>query len=499
MANEVELKLRIRAADIPRLKQHPALTGNLLEAPVTRKLTSIYYDTPDLALLDAGLSLRVRRMAGGWFQAVKAAGHSLAGLHQRMEWEDIIAHGAPDFSKIVDPALTRVFDDAALRRTLLPIFTTDVHRTEWQLQTPDGSHVEVALDLGKLIAGGAREPIREIELELKDGHPASLFRLALALMEAMPLWLENVSKAQRGYVHYRPQPPSVVRARAAELKASMTPAEAGRAIAWTCLAQLQGNHEVVMLAEDPEGVHQMRVALRRLRSAMTVFGEVFAPPAALEDEWRWLADGLGQARDLDVLLTETLPQATAQHAHPGFTRLHTQALKARRHAYGALHEALRSQRYQRLLLQTGIWLETLHEAADGGLKKFARTILQRRHRQLARYGSRLSSLPPHKRHAARIAAKKLRYSAEFFSCLFPGRKNRDYLRHLTDLQDILGALNDIAVTEHLVDSLVGERPGRTLSDAHAAIAEWNSQRAEQPLSAMEAAWHRFSRTAPFWD
>src|SRR5687768_9207728 len=85
MPNEVELKLRIRAADVPRLRHHLAVRQALVGKPVTRRLTSIYYDTPTLALLDTDLSLRVRRMSGGWFQAVKGAGHSLAGLHQRME------------------------------------------------------------------------------------------------------------------------------------------------------------------------------------------------------------------------------------------------------------------------------------------------------------------------------------------------------------------------------------------------------------------------------
>ena len=144
MANEIELKLRIDAADVARLRRHPALLRPLHGEPLTRRLTSIYYDTPDLRLLDAAISLRVRHMAGGWFQAVKGAGHSLGGLHQRMEWEDVIAGDAPDFGKITEPGLAAIFADPALRSALRPIFVTDVERTEWQLAFEDGSEIEAA-------------------------------------------------------------------------------------------------------------------------------------------------------------------------------------------------------------------------------------------------------------------------------------------------------------------------------------------------------------------
>jgi inorganic triphosphatase YgiF len=204
MAHEVELKLRIQPADAARLRRHPAIRSAVIGKPTTRNLISIYYDTPQLALLDAGISLRVRRMAGIWSQTVKGSGRSLAGLHQRMEWEDAIASGHPDFSKITEPALTEIFDDEALRTALIPIFSTEVRRTEWNLTFDNGDQVELALDLGELVVGEKREPINEIELELKGGNAGRLFDLALDLQQDIPLELENISKAQRGYAYYRP-------------------------------------------------------------------------------------------------------------------------------------------------------------------------------------------------------------------------------------------------------------------------------------------------------
>jgi triphosphatase len=499
MPIEVELKLRIRAADVPRLRHHPAVRQALISNPVTRRLTSIYYDTPALALLDTDLSLRVRRMSGGWFQAVKGAGQSLAGLHQRMEWEDIIAHGEPDFSKITDPALTQVFDDPDLRAALRPIFTTDVRRTEWQLAPAEGSHIEMALDLGNLIVDDKREPICEVELELKDGEPVRLFEFALALLDDIPLWIENVSKAQRGYAHYRPQPAQVRQARAVRLQRKMTVVEACRTLLWECIAHLQGNHDVVLHGDDAEGVHQMRVALRRMRSAISIFAEHMPPADDLQTELKWLATTLGEARDLDVFLQETLPPMCEQLAHPGLDKLEKNARRAQQTAYAAIAAALDSQRYQRLLLQLGIWMEQASASTHNmTLDEFASTILQKRHRQLRKHGKRWHGMSGEERHAARIAAKKLRYAAEFFASLYSKDQTQPYLRRLARLQDTLGELNDMAVTDRLIARLMGARPSRELGEVPLVVMNWNAQSTRRKLKKLKTRWNRFADTAPFW-
>jgi triphosphatase len=499
MANEIELKLRIRAADLPHLRQHAAVKQALAGKPITRRLTSIYYDTPELALLDADLSLRVRRMSGGWFQAVKGAGHSLAGLHQRMEWEDIIAHGEPDFSKITDPALTKVFDDAALRAALRPIFTTDVRRTEWQLRLADGSDIEMALDLGDLIVDENREPICEVELELKSGAPLRLFEFALTLLDDIPLWIENVSKAQRGYAHYRPQEATVRRAKDVRLKPGMAPADACRAILWECLAHLQGNHDAVLLAQDSEGIHQMRVSLRRMRSAMGLFAAVMPPVDTLKEEIRWLASTLGEARDLDVFIEDTLPPLQAALAHPGLEELAKRARKQADKARQEVRSALESQRYQRLLLQLGVWMESPAPALPGqDLASFASDLLSRRHRQLRRNGKHCMKQSAEERHTLRISAKKLRYAAEFLGSLYKPDSSRSFLRRLTRLLGLLGELNDLAATERLLASLQGKRANASMHDARLLVTGWCAAQNQQRMAQLERRWRRFARTAPFW-
>ncbi|MGZ8251500.1 MAG: CYTH domain-containing protein, partial [Methylophilaceae bacterium] len=247
MPNEIELKLRMFAADEPTLKHHPAIKRHAVGEPITRALISIYYDTPELALLDAGLSLRVRSMSGGWFQAIKSAGKSIGGLHQRLEWEDLLTRNKPDFNKITEPHLAHIFSDKALRNALKPIFVVDVMRTDWFLEYADGTEIEVSLDLGELKVCEPRvwekiEPISELEIELKHGNGKHLFELALTLQNDIPFTIENVSKAQRGYGVIRPTPTIKTHAQANKMPVkNQTPLQ----LAIDCVVQIQVNQEIL--------------------------------------------------------------------------------------------------------------------------------------------------------------------------------------------------------------------------------------------------------------
>lgn len=508
MTHEIELKLRIAPQDAPRLRRHPAIMAASSGRPRTRKLLSIYYDTPDLQLMRNGISLRVRRMSGRWFQAVKSEGSATAGLHKRLEWEDMVASGQPDLTRILDPRLARFFANETMRAALQPIFRTEVSRTEWHLTFDDGDAVELALDLGRLVVGKRSHPISEIELELKSGHPGRLFDLALALQQDIPLHIEDVSKAQRGYALFQPSSPTIVKARVPKLSRTLDAEDAFRCIAWECIRQLQGNQSMVLYGADPEGVHQMRVALRRLRSAMAVFRKVIGRESRQEiaGEIAWLMTLLGAARDLDVLLGETLPPLLDQlDRPPSLVLLRDKAQSARHKAYAALRRALVEQRYQRLLLILGSWLENRRwRTADPQphplpVLELARQTLDKRHKRLKRHGRRLMHMHPEERHATRIAAKKLRYAAEFFSGLFDGGKARRFIARLSSLQDALGTLNDIAVTDRLVKTLIGRRPGQALEEATHLLSGWNACNAMHRLQSMDHAWNAFVRLDPFWD
>lgn len=507
---EVELKLLIDPADIPRLRRHSLLKVLCPSGPKTRKLISIYFDTDDFALKRRDVALRVRRSGRQWIQTVKGGGSVQAGLHQRDEWEAPVAHGAPDFTKIADTGLTRLFASEALRQRLHPVFETDFNRTVWLLETPAGDQVEMALDRGEIRADQGKSPISEVELELKAGNPAALYELALALQEAAPLSPENASKAERGYaLCVAPSSRPAVKAARPDLVRTMTVDAAFRAIAWNCIGQLQDNQGRLLQGYDPELIHQMRVAVRRLRSALNLFGAA-APgikDAALTAELRWLVGELGPARDWDVFLGETLPpivEALPQDA--GLARLRQAADRLCRAARERACAAADSPRYHRLLLTLGSWLwrepwrETAEAAGlaqlDQPLATFAAAMLGRRHRQLRRRGRKLAQLDAEQRHALRIVAKKLRYAAEFFSGLYPRKASRRYLQALEDLQDELGVLNDQAVTGRLLEQIgaggrLRDRPG-------GVIIGWIACNARLQLAGMARVWKRFNRCKVFW-
>jgi len=318
MPNEIELKLRISARDVPKLKQHPAIKQRLVGEPLSRKLISIYYDTPDLQLLDTGLSLRVRSMSGGWFQAIKSAGHSVAGLHQRLEWEDLLTKNEPDFSKITDPHVANIFSDARLRAALKPIFIVDVMRTDWQMNYEDGTEIELSLDMGELHVDQLHEPIEEIELELKKGNTNHLFELALSLQHDIPLTIENISKAQRGYAYLKPPP--IIQTLTQTINkyvSSLTKVE----LFQHCISELQTNQEVLLKINHTAAVYHMRTAKNMLIDLL-----IPSQPnsQALIDELNWLTPFLITPCDQDN--------------------------------YEKLKFTLQSQRYQRLFLRLGAWL-----------------------------------------------------------------------------------------------------------------------------------------------
>lgn len=506
---EIELKLLIDSADIPKLRRRPLLKALCPAGPKTRKLHSVYFDTDDFFLKNKGIALRVRRDGRGWIQTVKGGGSVRAGLHQRDEWEAPVAHDRPDFTKLSDPGLMALFSDEALRQRLHPVFVTEFTRTIWLLETDAGDQIEMALDSGEIRAGQRSSPISEVELELKAGNPAALYELALALQEAVPLCAENASKAERGYALCAPPVAlPAVKAELPEITRGMSVDAAFHAIAWSCIIQLQDNQSRLEQGYDPEYIHQMRVSVRRLRSALNVFSTA-APgirDAVLAAELRWLVDQLGPARDWDVFLSETLPPVEAAlPGEEGLARLKRAATRLCQERRKRACEAAASQRYHRLLLTLGHWLwrEPWRDEAEPGeldqpVMVFAAQRLAGRHRQLRRCGRKLAQLNAEQRHALRIAAKKLRYAAEFFSGLYPRKISSGYLTALARLQSELGVLNDQAVTVRLLAEMGAGWRDVLRIRAVGVIIGWSACKTSDRLAGMTQAWKRFRRHRIFW-
>lgn len=510
---EIELKLLIAPADVPRLRRFAAPAGWSRGAPQHKHLLSIYFDTEDSFLRQRGIALRVRRDGRRWIQTVKGGGSVKAGLHSRNEFEAQVAHDHPDFTKIDDPELSALFAAPEVQGRLKPVFTTDFRRTLWLLESAAGEQVEMALDQGEIRAGSATAAISEVELELKAGSPAALYEAALALLERVPLRLENASKAERGYALCAPPPPpQPVKAAALDLHGAASVEQAFQTIAWSCIGHLQCNHNGLLVGEDVEYVHQMRVAMRRLRSALGLFAKV--APAIRDDaligEIRWLAGELGAARDWDVFVSETLPPILAAAADDQALRqLSERALAFDAACREQARQAANSLRYQKLLLNLGAWLNRAAwrqgsakrqlKMLDQAILGMSAKLLGKRHKQLLRRGDDLAGLSAPERHALRIAAKKLRYAAEFLAHLYPGMETSAHLKALARLQDILGVLNDHVITRRLLGELETQgKPDALQARAIGEIMGWNACQASMHLAELDQVWNAFKGQRRFW-
>jgi inorganic triphosphatase YgiF len=504
MANEFELKLAMDKQYASRLSHQAVILNKSASKPSSHKFANIHFDSPDLKLMDAGVTLHVSHASSGWIQTIQLSGSSHIGLHQYLEWNTPIVGSHPDFTKIYEPILLRIFPNNKLRKSIIPLFKTEIHRTSWQLAFNNGDQVEVTFDIGRLIARKNEEVISEVKLKLKSGHVGRLFDLALELQDAIPLSLENLTLAQRGYAHYRHSPPQVIKAQLPNLTRKMNTNIAFKEIVWECINQLQLNQNVVLHTSDIEGVHQMRIALRRLRSAFSLFKLILGHKkcAFILSELKWLSDILGKARDIDVLLTQTIPAISKQlKHHPGLLILQQLALKRQAEVYDFTREALLSQRYNCLLLTICAWLENekwKQTKKHYQLLSVATRTLNRFHKQLLRHNGSLTDMPPEYRHATRIASKRLRYAAEFFMSLYPAKDCAKFIKILAQVQECLGQINDITVAERLLDELNHAQADAQSIEAIQRFKQWNASSAAHNIAKINPIWKQLTTTRPFW-
>ncbi|MCL4800648.1 MAG: CHAD domain-containing protein [Burkholderiales bacterium] len=511
---EIELKLLVPPENLARVAAHPAVAALHAGDAHEQSLLSVYYDTPGRDLARAGVALRVRRTAAGWVQTVKGKGGSAAGLHQRAEHEWPLPDERPDPALADGTPLAELFASLAVRERLAPVFATEFVRTARPIAWPDGASAELALDRGEVRAGDRAEAISEVELELRAGEPARLFELAGAVLKDVPLRVGFRSKAERGYALAGIGRRAPQKQRPVGLDAGMTAAAALQRIALACLAQMQANEEGFLATggpgrHDPEYLHQLRVGLRRLRSCLSLVRKL-VPPERLGDragELRWLGQALNPARDWDVFMTESLPPIARRFAAmTGLPALRRRGARLRRMHSARAREAVASPRYTALVLALGAALarDDLSPMADGvpelamPVAEFARSVLEKRHRKLRRRAAGIEHATPEERHAVRIAAKRLRYAAEFFAPLFPARRAKRYIGALEEIQDILGAVNDAATTERLLAEAAGAGRAPIEPQLLGVVRGWLAAGAERELARFGAAWEDFADRKKFW-
>lgn len=510
MGQEIELKFVGPEDALARLRDSPVLKRLAARRRAkTRELKAIYFDTDDFALRDAGVVLRVRDEGSGFVQTVKTIGGPDAAT--RTEVNATVAAFVPDVRAIGDKRVRRTIEMAARGRALRAIFTVEMQRTTIVLVPKRGSEIEAAFDVGRVmtVEGDAAEaPISEFELELLSGDVAALVTCARELTPGLPLTLALQSKAARGYALAGGAASAPVRAAALVLPKKANASDAFGRIVGHCLQHLLGNWTAVVAARDPEGIHQMRVAIRRMRSAIALFGGPFrAAFQPLEDDIRRLAQVLGAARDLDVFEDEVFRPAAAAHGEdPRLEVLTTLVRARRREAWTGVMSTLESDWFRGLMLDIAAatlakpWLATSTAAVERTVKVLARKRLARGLARAKKLGKSIKTLDASGRHKLRIRLKKLRYAVDFFASLYPAGKVSKYLDRLGALQDVLGQMNDAAVARKLTDEFVATDHNNEAAVDYACgvIAGWHLGHDGEHRKTLARQWGRFVKLSPPW-
>ena len=512
---EIELKLRVAPQDAATLRSHPSFAGALGE-PVSETLLSVYFDSDACFLRDHGLTLRVRHIGGKRIQTIKSADH---GIFERSEWEHPIDGDRPDFALAADTALGPLLTDD-IRNALKPVFETRIERTAYRLNGGE-TDIAVAFDEGQIVATGSSCAVCEIELELKRGEPAELFKLARAIGKIIPAQLDVKSKSERGFDLVEKTSVAAEKADEPELSAGTSAGRAFTLIARACLRQLLAN-EGAAKKRNAEALHQMRIALRRLRAAISLFSAVVSDPRveAIKAELKWLGREFGPARDLDSFLIEALrPLRKVQASEPGLISISRMFARERLKSYRRAQEAIESARFRGLVLDTSEWIEAGYwSTSDDPLTTARRALpvetlaaeqLSRRRKKIRRRGAEIGELSPEQLHQLRIQIKKTRYATEFFASVYRGKKAAkrcdNFRSALKQLQNCLGGFNDIMTRKALCAAILA-RPGRSLTEeqnrhrAFAAGLIMGDQQAQiaQLLERAAKAHSRFDEAKPFW-
>jgi triphosphatase len=512
MPNEIELKIALTPKSLQQLQALPWIRA-LAKRSVTRQtLVSVYYDTKKFTLRENGVSLRVRHIGAKRIQIIKAAG--TGAPFARQEWEQEISSNNPDFAYANGTPLQPLLSKA-LRRNLKPVFETRVHRTAIPVRV-GRSEVELAIDRGTIKAGGRSCRISEVELELKKGDPAMLCKIAVRISRALPVQYAVKTKPERGYSLAESINAEAVPAEDIMLMEDADAANAFQVIGLSCLRHVARNEDAVHKG-DGEGVHQMRVALRRLRAAISIFKELLQDKQteSFKKDLRWLTEQLEPARDYDVFIRETvLPQQKSLSDRTKADTLLLALRKKRAAGFAQAKDVVTGERYREVVLGVALWLVdgdwcSSPDALRRSRRKLpavalAREFLAKRSRKIIKKLRKLDRLDVRQRHNLRIGIKKLRYATEFFSSQYSDAKKRRraFAKVLEKLQSALGKLNDIQVHKVLTGKILAQKGARREERRNMSLAivllEVQEKRKVKPLlAAAKKAGAHLAKLKPF--
>lgn len=475
-----------------------ALAGEMASADVrVVPLHAIYMDTRDRKLARARMGLRVRLEGDRWVQTLKAPGRSALD-----RVEDEVGLG-PAQDGAAPPAVDLARHRSTTAREALraalgtgegeplpavePLFEVKVQRRVRRI-AQGRSLIELALDEGELVAGGQRRPVRELELELVEGDMRDLLAVARNWRERWGLWLSTASKAARGNwllsgERYGP----AVGAAALRLPTRPRMGEFTAAVLHSCLEQVMGNASQVAAGSlDDAHVHQLRVGLRRLRTALRELPTLASDRKRFEPALVGVFRGLGERRDRTHVLRQIQPLIEAAGGTPvrmpaGFDE-------------GAdPGELVRGNDFQDSMLGLLASAEQARRSAGDPVRRTVRVSLARLHKQVTRDGGRFTRLSEERQHSVRKRLKRLRYLSEFVAPLYPAEAVKRYLAGVKPAQEALGQYNDEIMAQHLYEEMVGSDPGARFG------VEWLQARRKGEAKACRKSLRELERHRPFWN
>lgn len=511
---ECELKFRARASDLARFKKAVNAVVGIRGAWPSTDLVSRYYDTKKNRLAAKGIALRLRQADGRTVQTVKA-GSKGGAFMDRAEWEMPVDGPGLDLDVLPDAARRAM--GVVIDAELSPILETSLQRqiATVRRDNPLGPDlvVEIAADKGTVSAGGKSESFAECEMELVQGNVGVFFQLASEINALCPLPLSNVTKSERGYRLLDGKSAEACRAPRFALTASESIHEALAEVFSICTRNILDNEAVCLEGRDPEGVHQMRVSIRRMRSSLNVFRPYLEPDRVewLREELKWLGGCLGPARDWDVYIDETIGSMSSYGIDDRATKsLRRVAERKRKEAYKQVRDTLGSQRYARLMFRLTAfvalegWLGRplrSNTALFRPLGKTAAKILRRPYRKLLQAAEGLAGHDIEARHEVRIRLKKVRYAVDFLQGVYPEERTKPFVKVLRDLQDRFGSLNDVAQAMMLTDALTGEcgTSDPLVLLAAGQVRGWYARALMEVETDLLREWEEFAAMQTFWD
>ena len=474
------LELCLPAADLPRLLRKPVFARRSGRGAATEL---VWHDTADFALAASQLSL----------------------CRTRSAWQLERMGPAPDepWRPATPPLLVaEAAELAGLGQLPGPPMPLASFQGELRLIRMEAEAPATLTVLNGVIRGVAQaQPACRLLLE---GPAPLLAALTMDWAASLPITPPPCALAAEALAIARGMPPPR-RSGIPRVVTNMTTADA--------FASIVGHLTEVILAGVPDAaaglsdvpVHEMRVAVRRLRSALSVFSRVVGGPVIvdLKQPLQALAQALGGARDWDVFLAGTgFDVAAAMPGDPRIQTLLADAARQRAAAYAALRQEFASPAFRQLgialalLSALRLWEAPADEAQlTGDAAAFAAHSLTRQHRRLMAAGSDIGDRPSEELHTLRKQGKKLRYTAEFFAEFYNPRRTRRYLRRVSHLQEVLGHLNDGAVAAALMQPLAN---GTGRQFAIGAVQGFTAGRSTRSRSAVTKSWGKLRLAKPFW-